>query len=198
MDTMPASQKTILLPIADGFEEMEFIAIADILRRANIEVIIAGIEGKRPYKGAHDIEIIAPKSIALSAQEISTLDGIALAGGYEGMQNLKKSQKVLTLLQTLHLHSKLISAICASPIVLDSAGVLFGDFTCYPGCEQNLTGTYKQASVVRHDNLITASGPATAQLFALEIVQYLLGQDIAKSIGDALLMPLQTEPSILR
>lgn len=190
-DTTNAPKRSILVPLADGFEEMEFVSIVDILRRAGIDAVVVGIDGERLYKGAHGIEMLASHSLALmSTKETNALDGIALAGGAQGMQNLKSCPLIIDMLKDMHAKGKLISAICASPIVLDAAGVLGGEFACYPSCENGLKGSHnKKASVVAHDNLITSAAPATAPFFALEIVRYLLGEKKAQEIGEELLIP---------
>ncbi|WP_307983772.1 DJ-1 family glyoxalase III [uncultured Helicobacter sp.] len=186
--------KQILVPLADGFEEIEFTSIVDVLRRAGLEVLIGGLNGARLYKGAHGIEIAAPKAVDEIA--VDSLEGIVLAGGFQGMLNLKNSPKILQIIQTLHASKKLVSAICASPIVLNEADVLSGAFTCYPGCEKefknfdNQTTQRLNQAVVISKNIITSAGPGTAILFGLEIVKYLLGESTYKQLYDELLVSL--------
>ena len=266
--------KKVLVPLADGFEEIEFVSIVDTLRRADIEVLIAGVrdsgtsgggasdsnsagsangasdlKASSPsahtpnakdsqysageiYTGAHGILIHADTALeSLDSSALAGFDGVALAGGWQGMLNFKASQKLRTLLREFKARGKLVSAICASPIVLDAAGVLGGKFACYPSCEkfayednstQNtkhtnteaknvtstigktaekpLNGQYQpNASVVREGNLITAAGPATGVLFALEIIAYLLGEAQSQSIASQMLIPyLNHHAEILR
>ncbi len=183
--------KSILIPLSDGFEEAEFIGITDVLVRAGIQVFIAGIQGSKEYTGAHGIQIFAPLGLEqIDMASIANLDGIAMPGGFENMQNLKSDKRILQIVQMLHSDSKLVSAICASPIVLNAAGVLQGSFTCYPSCEAGLNGTYKNQAVVVDKNIITSAGPATAILFGLEIVKYLLGEAIYQKLYGELLVPL--------
>lgn len=178
---------SVLVPIANGFEEIELISIVDTLRRADIEVKIAGINGSGIYTGAHKIEVNAPFGIEpIHAHE---LDAIILAGGYEGMINLKSSKKVLGLLKDLDSSNKLVAAICASPIVLNEAAVIKGRaFTCYPGCEDGLNGKYVNKKVVSTENLITAAGPSCAIDFGVEIVRYLKGEQSANNLENDLLL----------
>lgn len=261
--------KKVLVPLANGFEEIEFVSIVDTLRRAQIEVLIAGVsdEGSasgakssgasgtnglktnnagecgagasassasKSYTGAHGIAISADTMLdSLDSSALAGFDGVALAGGWQGMLNLKASQKLREILREFKAEGKLVSAICASPIVLDAAGVLGGKFACYPSCEKfayedtsadsdssegvdssagkspsdtskntekPLNGTYQpKASVVREGNLITAAGPATGVLFALEIIAYLLGQAQSQSIASQMLIPyLNHSAEILR
>lgn len=237
--------KKMLVPLAEGFEEIEFVSIVDTLRRAGVEVVIAGVKGSNEvgvkkdfdasgnganqnpsgkkiaemqiYTGAHGIEICAEVSLeGLDSSALASFDGVALAGGWQGMLNLKSSQKLREILQDFKAQGKLVSAICASPIVLDSACVLSGKFACYPSCEKfaesdsradsnevgekPLNGEYMpNASVVRNGNLITAAGPATGILFALEIISYLLGQAKSSEIAEQMLVPyLKSNAEIVR
>ena len=180
--------KRVLVPLAQGFEEAEFIGIVDVLRRAGVEVLIAGLQGSCNVKGANGIEIKA--EIALENIDSEMLDGIALAGGFEGMQNLANNAKILQIIQTLHSKGKIVAAICASPIVLHKAGVLSKEFTCYPGCEEGINATRLNKAVVVRDNIITSAGPATAILFGLEIAKSLMGEDIYKNLYDGMQVPL--------
>lgn len=196
MQVIQDQAKSILVPLADGFEEIECVSVVDILRRCGVNVLLAGISGARAYKGAHDIEILAPYDLAsLDSSALESLSGIALPGGLKGTENLSASAEVTSILQDFAKASKLIAAICAAPIVLARAGVLQGYFTCYPGCEsscyescqaQNLH--YQQEGVLTHGSQITASGPASAPLFALEIARYLLGDDRAQAVTKELLL----------
>ncbi|MCW1360601.1 DJ-1 family glyoxalase III [Campylobacter sp. CCS1377] len=185
--------KKILIPLAQGFEEAEFIGIADVLKRAgemdkNLEVIIAALNQELLVKGANGIVIKADCS--LEAIEAKELDAIALAGGFEGMNNLKNNSQILNIIKKLHADEKIVAAICASPIVLNTAGVLEGNFTCYPGCEAGLKGTRLNKAVVVNKNIITAAGPATAILFGLELAKILCGEEIYKALYEGMLIPL--------
>lgn len=185
---------SILVPLADGFEEIECVNVVDILRRCGIEVLLAGISGARAYKGAHDIEMLAPYDLArLDSSTLESLSGIALPGGLKGMENLSASVDLASILQAFAKAGKLIAAICASPIVLARANVLQGYFTCYPGCEDSCQGEnvrYQQEGVLTHGSQITASGPASAPFFAIEIVRYLLGDDRAQAVKKELLLDI--------
>ena len=85
------------------------IGIVDVLRRAGVEVLVAGLESSGNIKGANGIEIKA--ELALSSIDINSLDGIALAGGFEGMQNLSNNAKILEIIQRLHKDKKIVAAI---------------------------------------------------------------------------------------
>ncbi len=180
--------KSILVPLAQGFEEAEFIGIVDVLRRAGVEVLVAGLQGACNVKGANSIEIKA--EIGLDNIDSEKLDGIALAGGFEGMQNLANSPKILQIIQELHAKRKIVAAICASPIVLHKAGVLSDEFTCYPGCEEGINAKRLHEAVVVRENIITSAGPATAILFGLAIVKALKGEETYQALYEGLQMPL--------
>lgn len=176
----------VLVPVMQGFEEIELVSIVDILRRAGISVALAGRDDL--VNGAHNIALkIECKFDSLNMSEFSA---IALAGGYDGMLNLCNDSFVIGALQDLNAKNKLIAAICASPIVLSRAGVLKNRYTCYPSCEDSITSSakYCKEKVVIDGNTITANGPATAPLFALAIVEYLLGRDKRKKIAKDLLL----------
>ncbi|MBZ7929366.1 DJ-1 family glyoxalase III [Campylobacter molothri] len=185
--------KKILVPMAQGFEETEFISIVDVLRRAkeiggNLEVITASLNSDLFVKGSHGIIIKA--DYLLKDIVHMDFDAIALAGGYEGMNNLKESNEVLNIIQKLNSNNNIIAAICASAIVLNAAGVLKGKFTCYPGCESGLNGTRVNQAVVVNKNIITSAGPATAILFGLELAKHLCSDEIYNKLYEIMLMPL--------
>ena len=182
--------KKVLLPLASGFEEIEFVSIADILRRARLEVVVASLDENLLVVGAHELAIKA--DCVLESVEISHFDAIALAGGSGGMMNLKADERVLAGIRALHKAGKLVAAICASPIVLNAAGIFDENtqFSCYPSCEAGLKGVFVEKAVCECANIITSAGPATAVLFALQIVQYLCGKESKARLEKELLLPL--------
>ena len=186
------SQK-ILVPLASGFEEIEFISIVDVLRRAGLGVIIASLDENLLVRGAHGIDIKA--DCALQSVDTTKLDAIALAGGYNGMMNLKANKSILELIKSLHTQGKLVAAICASPIVLNEAGIFDEntEFSCYPSCEVGLKGVYVKKAVCEYKNIITSAGPATATLFVLALVKRLCGVEIQMKLEKELLVDLVKE-----
>lgn len=185
--------KKILIPLAQGFEEAEFIGISDVLKRAsvlsdNLEIFISSLDKELLVSGAHGIKIKA--DFVLDDIKDKEFDAIALAGGFEGMSNLKANSTILSIIKKLHSNKKIIGAICASPIVLNEAGVLEGEFTCYPGCEKMLKGVWVNKAVCVNKNVITSAGPATAILFGLELVKSLCGEEIYEALYKAMLIPL--------
>jgi 4-methyl-5(b-hydroxyethyl)-thiazole monophosphate biosynthesis len=175
----------IITILAPGFEETEAITVIDLLRRAKVNVTIAGLAA-RQTKGSHDISIIAD---GLLGEMTGGFDGIVLPGGMPGSNNLAGSDRVLAMVRNMHEKGNLCAAICAAPMVLGRAGILKGfSATCYPGYEKELIGaTFVDQAVVRDRTIITSRGLGTAVAFGLELVSYLAGPEEAKRIRDAVL-----------
>ncbi len=168
--------------LADGFEEIEALATIDILRRAEIEVVTVGIGGD-VISGSHGIRVLA--DITENKVELnSALDGIILPGGLPGTLNLEKSDCVQCAIDYADKNNKLLSAICAAPLILGHRKLLEGKkATCYPGFEKDLYGADATGSFVEVDgNFITGKGAGVAIDFALEIVAYLKDRKLADSI----------------
>jgi len=180
--------KKVLLPLATGFEEIEAITIADILRRAGVEVVLASLEGIH-VTGAHGIRIVA--DALLSDVHADTFDMIALPGGLPGAFHLAESPLVQSMLQDFDAKGKAIAAICAAPYALKCAGVLKNSYTCYPSFETKIdhAGYEREPNVVRDANITTSKGPSTSMLFALSLVEQLCGPAKVKALKEDLLLP---------
>ena len=168
----------VLVPIAEGFEEIEAVSIIDILRRADIEVLVASLNKKSLVKGANGITI----ETDIEVKDISsdTLDMIVLPGGWDGTYALADDANVQRLLQEMDAEGKNIAAICAAPYALHKAGVLKEKYTCYPSVENEIKKDGYQGDksmVIESQNILTSRGPATAICFALEIVKKLKGEE---------------------
>ena len=187
----------VLMPLAQGFEEIEALAVVDILRRAEIEVVIAGLL-PGPVAGAHKINIIPDATI--DAVNTDSFDMIILPGGQPGTDNLNADKRIHALLIEFAAKEKLIGAICAAPIVLAAAGLLNGrKATCYPTYSDRLNGgIYDEISpVVIDGTIITSRGAGTAIPFGLAIAARLAGRHIADGISRAILVqytPSETWP----
>lgn len=166
----------ILVPLAQGFEEIEAVTIIDVLRRADLDVTTAHVGGN-PVCGSHNIKVTADTNI--SAIKADDFGCIVLPGGMPGSTNLKNSSAVISLLKNIYSGGGYIAAICAAPIVLGHAGLLHGKkATCYPGNESQLTGaTIVNEPVVIDGKIITGKGPGCAIPFALELVGILKNHD---------------------
>jgi protein deglycase len=176
---------SIITILAPGFEETEAVTFIDLLRRAKVNVTVAGLAA-RQTKGSHDITLVADGVLGETA---GSFDGIVLPGGMPGSKNLAESERVLDMLRDMYKKGGLCAAICAAPMVLGRAGILNGfKATCYPGCEKELTGaTFVDQPVVRDRNIITSRGLGTAIAFGLELISFLVGEAEAKRIKDAVL-----------
>ncbi len=176
----------VLVPLASGFEEIEAMSIIDILRRADIDVVVAGL-GKKQVVGAHGVRVQADAHIEdMNSDEF---DMIVLPGGLPGATNLQKDEYVQKLLKDFDKQNKSIGAICAAPIALESAGVLKENYTCYPSFEANIReeGYTTSQDVVSDKNIMTSRGPATAMAFGLAIVAKLCGDEKSSEIKSQLL-----------
>ena len=179
-------KKTALVVLADGFEEVEAVTPIDALRRAGIEVIIAGV-GKREVTGAHDITI---ETNLMIEQYQGVPDAVILPGGMPGASNLKKSEALKDVLQKVKRADKIIAAICASPaVVLAPLGLLDGHkATCYPGFEDEL-GTrikFSPDRVVVDGQFITSRGPGSALEFSLALVRQLIDKETEEKLAKAM------------
>lgn len=178
----------VLVPLARGFEEIEAVSIIDILRRANIEVLIASLDEQKEVMGAHGISI--KTDINIKNAKVSELEMIALPGGWDGTLALIDDENVQRILKEMDAKGKNIAAICAAPYALHKAGVLKQNYTCYPSIEQQIREEgYKGDSsmVVQDANVITSRGPSTAMCFALALVKKLKGEEAYKTVKDELL-----------
>jgi 4-methyl-5(b-hydroxyethyl)-thiazole monophosphate biosynthesis len=159
----------LIVPLAEGFEEIEAITVIDVLRRANIKVDVVGIEDEI-VAGRNGVKILCDKII--TDVKPDDYDGIVLPGGNPGYKNLENSQHVINFIKAYNNRGKLIAAICASPTILEKIGVLEGKkATCYPTMKDKLKN-YVDEKVVVDKNVITSQGPGTAIEFALEIVRF--------------------------
>lgn len=180
--------KKVLVPIAEGFEEIEAVSIIDVLRRGGIEVLVRSLNERTEVTGANGITLKADAPIGdLSADE---LDMIVLPGGWGGTDRLAEDEKVQSLLKAMDAKGKKIGAICAAPFALNAAGVLKEKFTCYPSVEEQirLEGYQGDAhQVVEDQNVMTSRGPGTAICFGLQIVKKLVGQETYEQLKAGLL-----------
>ena len=176
----------ILIPLADGLEEIEAITIIDVLRRAGRKVTTVALGDELSVNGAH--QIIIQADALLSQIDPQEFDAIVLPGGGVGTDNLAADQRVIEIVQNFDKQSKYICAICAAPTVLAHAGVLKGlKATCYPSCAPALGDSYTNVPVVADGNIITGQGPGTALLFSLILAHHLAGEDTARAVAKAML-----------
>lgn len=177
----------VLVPLANGFEEIEAINIIDVLRRGDIEVLVASLDENSAVKGAHGISVLCDMQI--NDIVVDMLDMIVLPGGWGGTLALRDDETVQNILKEMDKKGKNIGAICAAPLVLHSAGVLKHNYTCYPTIEEQIRedGFDETKMVVEDGNIMTSRGPATAICFALQIVKKLKGKEKYLSVKASLL-----------
>jgi 4-methyl-5(b-hydroxyethyl)-thiazole monophosphate biosynthesis len=166
--------KSVLVPLAQGCEEIEAVTLIDILRRAGITVVSAGLDNF-PVLASRGV-VLVPDS-TLDAVLNDEFDMIVLPGGQPGTNNLKADQRIIALLQRMERQGKFVAAICAAPAVLATAGLLDGkQATSFPGALTPFTKVKQQhAAIVEDGKLITSRGPGTAMDFALILVERLVG-----------------------
>jgi 4-methyl-5(b-hydroxyethyl)-thiazole monophosphate biosynthesis len=174
--------------LATGFEELEAVGTIDILRRGGIETITVSITGNKTVTGVHGIPVIA--DALFEEADCAQADALVLPGGGPGSENLNKYEDLRKALLAASANNRLLAAICASPRVFGSLGLLNGKkATCYPGIEPELTGaTLVDEPVVTDRNIITGRGPGLVFDFGLEIVRYLAGENVAADVAQALLL----------
>lgn len=158
--------------MADGCEEIEGLAVVDVVRRAKMDIVTISINKTNTITGSHNITFLT--DTVFEDVDFKELDGIILPGGMPGTLNLGKHSGVVSIIKEFAAAGKLVCAICAAPSVLGAAGILEGKkATCHPGFEEKLTGAaHLTDNVVTDGNIITSRGMGTAIDFGLAIVGY--------------------------
>jgi len=173
----------VLVPLADGFEEMEGIIIIDVLRRAGLEVITASL---KPGEVLASRKTRHLADTTIQAVVGDKFDAVVLPGGAEGAANLAKSTELTGILKGMKSDQKLIGAICAAPNVLLEHGILGQDdrFTLHPNTlPEKFQGQYDSESrVVQSGQIYTSKGPGTAFEFALQIVEEMCGKETREKV----------------
>lgn len=174
----------VALFLAEGFEEIEAVTPADLLRRAGVEVRTCSVTGERRVTGSHGIPVLCDETLESVGE---SFDMMILPGGMPGTRNLAASARLSALLKKQDREGGFIAAICAAPTVLGGLGLLKGKkATCYPGMEGQLeAGEILQEEVVRDGHIVTSRGAGTAWAFGLALVALLKGEDEARRIGEA-------------
>jgi len=175
----------VLIPFATGVEEMEMIAVVDLLRRADVNVCMASLDGES-VTGRSDICIQADAALADVMHK--EWDMVVLPGGLPNAHLLRDDAHVKTVVQRLRSERKSIAAICAAPTALAAYGVTAGKrVTSYPSCRPEMeqlqpSSVYVDEAVVEDDFLITSRGPGTAIRFALRLIAKLCGEQKADEV----------------
>ncbi len=169
----------VLIPLAQGCEELEAVTIIDLLRRANITVITAGLDAT-PVTASRGVVLIPDTTLAEALNQ--EFDMLVLPGGLPGADHLNNDSRIHKLLKDMQ--GKYIAAICAAPKILANAGLLTGkSATSYPGVLDTVsTVNFIDKPVVRDGQIITSRGPGTAMDFSLELIEILVGRDIRAKV----------------
>lgn len=167
----------VLVPLAAGCEELEAVTIIDLLRRAGIEVVTAGLQ-PGIVKASRGTQLVPDQTLDTVLRD--DFDMIVLPGGMPGAQHLKEDPRIIALLKKMAQQGKYTAAICAAPMVLAEAGLLADKrATSYPGFldKMEVPGmAYLKDAVVRDGKILTSRGPGTAMDFSLALIEALAGK----------------------
>jgi len=178
----------VLVPLAEGFEEMEAVTVIDVLRRAGIEVVSAGLtEG--PIKGSRGVTVIP--DTALHRIDDAEFDMVVLPGGGPGVEKLRLDKRIHEIVTRIHERKGYVTAICAAPSIYAELGFLEGrKATSHPSVRDRVTarvGEYSHDPVVVDGHFITSRGPGTALEFAVKLVEVLAGPETAKKVHEGVM-----------
>jgi len=180
---------TVLVPLAQGCEELEAVTIIDVLTRAEIEVVTASLDNNQVITASRGVQLISQTTLDNVLDD--RFDMVVLPGGLPGADHLNEDSRIHALLQKSVKQGGLAAAICAAPKVLVTAGLLDNkQATSYPGVIDEFPGKsmqYLNQSVVEDTSVITSRGPATAMEFALFLVEKLKGVEVRESVAKGLL-----------
>jgi 4-methyl-5(b-hydroxyethyl)-thiazole monophosphate biosynthesis len=180
----------VLLPLAPGFEELEAVTIIDLLRRAGVDVITAGLVAG-PIQGSRHTSLVPDTTLEEALRH--DYDMLVLPGGEPGATNLQNDARIAVLIEKMQAANKGLGAICAAPRVLAAAGVLDGKrVSCYPGAidaRQFPQVQLTTQAVVSDGNITTSRGPGTAMDFALTLIERLVGKTAREDVEGKLLRP---------
>lgn len=189
---MSAGKKALVI-LSEGAEEMETVISVDVMRRAKIEVTLAGLDSSSPVTCSRRVRILPDASL----EEASTkgpYDVVVLPGGLGGSKNLAQSQKVKEILEAQEKAGRYIAAVCAAPCALLSHGIAKGkQLTSHPSIQKDLEESkdysYSEARVCQDGTIITSRGPGSSFEFALAIVTALVGEQVAYDIAGPMMLP---------
>lgn len=180
----------VLIPLAQGCEELEAVTLIDLLRRAGIHVVTAGLD-EQVVTASRGTRLIPDTSLDNVLQQ--EFDMVVLPGGQPGADNLNADSRIQTLLKRTAERGKITAAICAAPTVLANAGLLDGKHaTGYPGFLDKLNlpnTTLEDQAVIVDGPVVTSRGPGTAMDFALTLIELLVGRETRDEVEKALQRP---------
>ena len=176
---------TVLVPLAQGCEELEAVTIIDVLRRAGVTVVVAGLEAG-PVTASRGV-VLLPET-TLEAVLDQDFDLVVLPGGLGGTERLEADRRIAALLRRMTEQGRYVAAICAAPRVLAKAGLLKDrEATAYPGIlDAQADLKLSSAAILRDGTFITSRGTGTALDFALTLIELLCGRKQRDSVESAL------------
>mgnify|MGYP000131905274 CR=1 FL=1 len=182
---------TVIIPLAEGCEELEAVTLIDLLRRADITVITASLTDNAIITASRGVRLMADTTLENVIYD--DFDMIILPGGMPGTTHLNEDNHIHALIKRLYESDKVIAALCAAPLILANMGLLNNKkVSCYPGV---LTPSdwpeikLCDEAVVIDGNIFTSRGPGTAMDFALSIIEYLTNTDTRNSVETSLVRP---------
>lgn len=189
-----AMKKRALVLLAPGAEEMETTIIVDVLRRAELDVVLAGVEGAGPVRCSRGVRLVPDASLAehVPALERGEFDAVILPGGAGGADHLAASPVVGQVLAQQWQAGRVVAATCAAPLALAAHGIAVGaTLTCFPSLRARVEASHvwREERVVRDGQLTTSQGPGTTFEFALALVEQLAGREVAARVRPPLLLP---------
>ncbi|KAL4204599.1 hypothetical protein AMTRI_Chr01g132790 [Amborella trichopoda] len=187
--SMASSQRKVMVPIANGTEEMEAVIIVDVLRRAGSDVVVASVEKELQIEASRKVKIVADAFVSDCTE--NSFDLIALPGGMPGASSLRDCHALESIVKKHAAEGRLYGAICAAPAVaLDSWGLLKGlKATCHPSFMDKLSTAVPVKSRVQQDGrVVTSRGPGTAMEFSLLLVEQLYGKEKAEEVADPMIL----------
>ena len=182
------SNNNVFLFLATGFEEIEAVAIIDVLRRADIKTTVISVTKEKLVVGTHDITVLA--DALFTEMDFSTGNMLILPGGMPGAKNLEAYPPLIKLISDYYKTGKFLSAICAAPMILGKMRLLRNEEAiCFPGYEKFLEDAIlSKQRVVRSGKIITAKGAGCAIEFGLKIVETLKGKELADTLAKAMIV----------
>ncbi len=187
------TDKRVAVFFADGFEEVEAIAVVDLLFRAGIPCDMVSVSENLAVTSSREVTVVADRTIYDEGFDFDAYDMLVLPGGIPGMPNLKACEPLGDALRKHAAEGRGVAAICASPSILAELGILAGKrATANPHFQQVLVDNGAQleadAKAMRDGNVITSQGMATATWFGLEIVKYYVSDEVVERVKEGIVL----------
>ncbi|MFG0318326.1 MAG: DJ-1 family glyoxalase III [Planctomycetota bacterium JB042] len=180
--------KKALVPLAPGFEEIEAVTIIDVLRRAGVEVTVAGtVDGL--VEASRGVRVMPDTTVG--AVDPESFDLVVLPGGGPGTEALRDDPRILEMVRRHHAAGRLTAAVCAAPTVLAAAGIAARHrVTGHPSVRDALEAAGADVAddrVVVDGNVVTSQGPGTSIEFAFALVERLCGAEKVRELNEGIL-----------